>query len=71
MNLVANIKFVQAFSDDDSCPEFLVQWTFQQTMQHILKFKDLDMIIEKMQVPKFFLRKFSQACITLSNKHKN
>lgn len=22
MNLVANIKFVQAFSDDDSCPKF-------------------------------------------------
>jgi hypothetical protein len=40
-------------------------------MQHILKIKDLDMIIEKMQVPKFFLRKFSQACITLTNKHKN
>lgn len=57
MNLVANIKFVQAFSDDDSCPEFLVQRAIQQTIQHILKFKELNMIIEKMQVPKFFLKK--------------
>jgi hypothetical protein len=35
MNLVANIKFVQAFSDDDSCPKFLVQQTIQQTIQDI------------------------------------